>query len=184
MKKLINLKNLINIRNLIIVVLCLTIIALGIGFAFLSIELEKRSNEELIFDVSITNVKQNTSIKGGTISPTAIHTITDNQKTISTHMNLYAPYDEISYTITIENKGTLPAKIVELIEYPNYTKDSLAKNTIAPVEITYLDITDKILKPQETLDLNIVASYKPTINVVPKSFTYQLSVIAESTNEE
>ena len=81
-------------------------------------------------------------------------------------MNLYAPYDEISYTITIENKGTLPAKIVELIEYPNYTKDSLAKNTIAPVEITYLDITDKILQPQETLDLNIVASYKPTINVV------------------
>ena len=100
MKKLINLKNLINIRNLIIVVLCITIISLGIGFAILSVELEKRSSKNLIFNVAITDVKQNTSIKGGDISPTAIHTITDSKKTISTQMNLYVPYDELSYTYT------------------------------------------------------------------------------------
>ena len=63
MKKLINLKNLINIRNLIIVILCLTIISLGIGFAFLSVELEKRSDKNLIFDVAIVDVVQNTLIK-------------------------------------------------------------------------------------------------------------------------
>ena len=81
MKKLINLKKLINIRNLIIVILCLTIISLGIGFAILSIELEERSDEKLIFDVSITDVKQNTSIKGGLNSPIAKHSISQKVQT-------------------------------------------------------------------------------------------------------
>lgn len=184
MKKLINLKNLINIRNLIIVVLCITIISLGIGFAFLSVELEKRSSKNLVFNVAITDVKQNTSIKGGNISPTATHTITDSKKTISTQMNLYVPYDELSYTITIENKGTLSAKITDLIETPNYTKNSESILSIAPVEITHMDIIGKVLLPGETIELTVVASYKPTITIIPKTINYQLSVIAESYQEE
>ena len=180
MKKLINLKKIINIRNLIIVILCLTIISLGIGFAILSIELEERSDEKLIFDVSITDVKQNTSIKGGLNSPIAKHSISQNEKTLTTQMNMYAPYDELSYTITIENKGTITAEIVDLIETPDYLTDISAKNSIAPIEISHLDIIGEVLKPGDKTELKIVASYKPAITVLPKSFTYKLSVVAES----
>lgn len=177
-------KKLINIRNLIIIILCITIISLGIGFAFLSVELEKRSDENLIFNVSITNVRQNTSIMGGTISPTATHNVTDNKKTIATQMNLYAPYDEVSYTITIENTGTITAKISDIIEIPNYTKDSIAITEIYPVEITHMDIVGKVLEPGESVDLTIAASYKPTATIIPKTINYQLSVISESYQEE
>lgn len=177
-------KKLINIRNLIIVILCLTIISLGIGFAFLSIELEKRSDKNLIFDVSITSVRQNTSIMGGTISPTATHTITDNKKTISTQMSLYAPYDEVSYTITIENTGTIPAEISDIIETPNYLKDSVAMNDIYPVEVNHIDIVGKVLEPGESIDLTIAATYKQAATITPKTFNYQLSVISKSYQEE
>lgn len=184
MKKLINLKKLINIRNLIIVILCLTIISLGIGFAILSIELEERSDENLIFDVSITDVKQNTSIKGGINSPIAKHLISQNEKTLTTQINMYAPYDELSYTITIENRGTITAEIIDLIENPDYLKDNNAKISIAPIEISHLDIIGEVLKPGEKTELKIVASYKPTLTVVPKAFTYKITVVAESLSKE
>ena len=184
MKKLINLKNLINIRNLIIVILCLTIISLGIGFAFLSVELEKRSDKNLIIDVAIVDVIQNTLIKGGELSPNATQTITESKNTISTTMNLYAPYDELSYTIIIENKGTIKAEITDLIETPSYTKNTEAMTSIYPVEISHLDIVGKILEPGEQLELTIVASYKPTVTPQTKNINYQLSVIAKSYKEE
>ena len=157
---------------------------MGIGFAILSIELEERSDEKLIFDVSITDVKQNTSIKGGLNSPIAKHSISQNEKTLTTQMNMYAPYDELSYTITIENKGTITAEIVDLIETPDYLTDISAKNSIAPIEISHLDIIGEVLKPGDKTELKIVASYKPTITVLPKSFTYKLSVVAESLSKE
>ena len=184
MNKLISLKKLINIRNLIIIILCLTIISLGIGFAFLSIELQERSDENLIFDVSITKVEQNTSINGGITSPSTQHFISQNEKTITTHLKMYAPYDEISYTLTIENKGTITAEIVDLIETPDYLKDNNAKSSIAPIEISHLDIIGKVLEPGETTELKVVALYKPTQTVQPKIFTYKLSIIAESLSKE
>lgn len=177
-------KNLISIRNLIIVILCLTIISLGIGFAFLSIELEEKRDENLVFDVSIVDVVQKNSIKGGEIPPTATHTIAKSKNTISTTMNLYTSYDEISYTVIIENKGTLKAKITDLIETPNYTKNSEAIASIYPVEISHLDIVGKILEPGEQLELTIVASYRPILNPVVKNINYQLSVIAKTYKEE
>ena len=184
MKNLIKLKNLINIRNLIIIALCITIISLGIGFAFLSIELEKHNEKNISFEVSIVSVKPNTSIMGGMISPTATHVIADNKKTINSTINLFAPYDELSYIITIKNEGTIPAEIIDLIEMPNYLEDFEAKNSIYPVEINHMDIIGKTLEPGETLDLNVVASYRQTLTPEQKTINYRISIIASSITKE
>ena len=177
-------KSLINIRNLIIVALCITIIFLGIGFSILSIQLEEKSEDNLIFDVSITKVLQNTSIKGDIYSPNATHELSNNNKTITTKFNLYAPYDEVSYTITIENKGTITAEILDIIESPNYTTDTTNMLNISPVEITYYDVVGTILEPGETTEIKVVAAYKPTITVIPRNFTYSLTVLSESKAKE
>ncbi len=184
MKKLINLKKLINIRNLIIVALCITIIFLGIGFSILSIELQSKSEENLIFDVAITNVVQNTSIKGAIYTPTATHELSNHDKTVTSTLNLYAPYDELSYTLTIENRGTITAEILDIIESPNYTTDTTNMLNISPVEITYYDVIGTILEPNETTEIKVVASYKPAVTIVPRQFTYSLTILAESKAKE
>ena len=90
----------------------------------------------------------------------------------------------VSYTIIIENKGTIKAEITDLIETPSYTKNTEAMTSIYPVEISHLDIVGKILEPGEQLELTIVASYKPTVTPQTKNINYQLSVIAKSYKEE
>ena len=184
MKALINFRKLINIRNIIIVALCVTIIFLGIGFSVLSVELKEKSEENLIFDVAITNIVQNTSIKGDIYSPTAEHELSNNDKTLTTQLSLYAPYDELSYNITIENKGTITAEIIDIIESPNYTSDPTNMLNISPVEITYSDVVGTILEPNETTEIKVVVSYKPVINVIPRQFDYSLTVLAESKAKE
>lgn len=184
MKSLINLQKLINIRNLIIVALCITIIFLGIGFSILSVELKEKSEDNLIFDVAITNVVQNTSIKGAIYSPTATHELSNNDKTITTKLSLYAPFDELSYTLTVENRGTITAEILDIIESPNYTTDTTNMLNISPVEITYYDIVGTILEPNESTEIKVVASYKPAITIVPRHFTYSLTILSESKAKE
>ena len=49
-------KSLVKTKNKIIIILCLTIICLGIGFAYLAIELQKVNSTKPYFDVSFTNV--------------------------------------------------------------------------------------------------------------------------------
>ena len=47
----------INIKNSIILVLCITIICMGIGFVVLSIELKSKQKETSIFDIIYTDVE-------------------------------------------------------------------------------------------------------------------------------
>ena len=44
-------KKLISIRNVIIVILCITIICLGIGFIVLSLELKKAKNDRKMVEI-------------------------------------------------------------------------------------------------------------------------------------
>ena len=81
----------INIRNLIIVMLCITIILMGVGFAFLAMRLEKISNEVDTFDVSITKVEAQTAIKGGLIDPIATKELLDDGKTVKFKGMVYRP---------------------------------------------------------------------------------------------
>ena len=73
-------KTMINIRNSVIIVLCVTIVFMGIGFIVLSMKLEDKINDVGKFDVSFTNVTKDSSTKGGTINPSGNVEISEEGK--------------------------------------------------------------------------------------------------------
>lgn len=173
----------INIRNLIIVVLCITIICMGIGFAYLSVVLENKDKEKHVLDVSITNIKEETPIKGGMASPKGSKELKNDKKTIDFNFTLFTPQDELAYTITVKNTGTLDAKIEDIITYPNYLEDENAKKTIYPITITHNDLSGKTLEPDEELEIKLVISYTPKGNIGQVTIPYQMTVLASTLNK-
>lgn len=169
-----------NTRNIIIVMLCLTIICMGIGFSYLAIKLDTMTKASKIFDVSFTKVIAKTPVKGGLVSPTGTSEIINEGKTLNLNFNLYAPQDELSYTIHIKNVGNLPAKIVDIITYPNYTKDTKIASTIAPIKITHNDLTNRTLEPEEEFEITLVVSYQPTANAGQVTIPYQMTLVTSS----
>lgn len=176
-------KKMINIRNSIIIILCVTIICMGIGFALMSMRLEKVRNNTPHFDLSFNRVVEETSIKGGKTAPTATNTISNNKKEIDMTFNLYTVRDELAYKIYIKNMGNIPAKIYALKETPDFLNSSTSKNSIYPVTITHNDIIDKVVEPNEEIELKVIVLYNSsaTQQTYPsKKINYQLSLVAAS----
>lgn len=173
----------VNIRTLIIIMLCITIICMCIGFAYLSVILENKNNEKPILDISFTKITEETPIKGGMISPVGTKKLSNANKTLDFNFILYTPQDELSYTIIVENTGTLPAKIEDILTYPNYLDDEAVKNSIYPITITHNDLSGKVLEPDEQLQIKLVVSYMPKGNIGQVSIPYQLTVLASSVNK-
>lgn len=175
-------KNLLTIRNAIIILLCITIISLGIGFAYLSMKLEKQSN--LDFNVSFTKITQKTPVQGGTQKPSCKTEIMNSGKTLNMQFNLYTPRDELSYEIIIKNEGTLDAKIINLIEEPDYLNNAGEAKNILPVTISHNDIVGKILKPEEEIKLTINIVYSYSATVVAKQIPYQIHLLVSTPLED
>lgn len=170
----------INIRNLIIVMLCITIILMGVGFAFLASKLDSEKNKVNNFDVSITKVEAQTAIKGGLIDPTATKELIDSGKTVKFNFTLNNPKDELAYEITIKNTGDIPAKIIKIISSPDYIKDGKISSLIEPVRITHTEINNKTLFPDEQIKVKLLVTYNMTNEVKPMIIPYQLTVLATS----
>ena len=173
-------KNLIKTRNWIIVVLCLTIVCMGVGFAVLSMKLENQNNTGSIFAVEFVKAEKRNQVQGGIQPPTITSSITDANQTINIEFNLYSPRDEIRYRITIKNTGNIEAEIINLIEKPDYATDSLAANSILPVKISHNNIVGKILPPGEEIELNIIAMFDYNAPQTSVKIPYQISIIARS----
>lgn len=172
-----------NVRNLIIVMLCITIICMGIGFVYLSVLLQNEYNKIENFDVSIIKVEADTPIKGGIASPVGSKVISNEGKTVDFTLTLNVPGDELAYTLTLKNTGTLPAKIINIIEYPECSNKAENSEFIKPIIITRTEIKNKVLEPDEEIELKVVASYGKTNTVIQKTLSYQLTVIAAMKEE-
>ena len=173
-------KNMIHIRNSVIVVLCITIIFMGIGFIILSVNLKKEKDMTHSFDVSFVDVNKSSSVKGSNIDPTGKADIVENGKELDMAFTMNAVHDELVYVATIKNKGTLAAEIVDIIESPDYKLDSFNKN-INPVTITLSNIKGKIIPPGDSIELKIVVYYNPSTNAGgKKTFPYRLGLITKS----
>ena len=170
----------VNIRNWIIILLCITIVCMAIGFALLSMQLEKNSSNIPIHDVSFTNINPRTPVRGGSKVPNATATITNFNQTINFKFHLYSPTDEISYRITIKNKGTIDAEIVSLIEYPDYLNDANVAKKIYPIEIKHNNIIGKVLAPGEETELKVAATFN--YKELPRVATalYQITILTKS----
>lgn len=176
-------KNLVKTRNWIIITLCLTIICMGVGFAVLSMELEKQNNNSPYFAVEFIKAEQRTPVQGGEKTPTVTSSITNSGQTINMEFNLYTPRDEIGYKITIKNVGTVKAEIVNLIEKPDYITDSALATTIFPVKMSHNNIAGKVLEPGEEIELNVVAIFDYNAFPLDSKVPYQISLITKSPTE-
>ena len=76
-------KKLVSVRNGMIVVLCITIICLGIGFIILSIELDKEKKTDKVYDVSFVEVSKISSVSGGSVEPVGNISIEDDGKLLN-----------------------------------------------------------------------------------------------------
>lgn len=171
-------KKLLNIRNSVIIILCITIICMAIGFIIISIDYTKKSKKNLSYNVSFSSIKNLSSVKGSTIEPKGKVKIVDNKSEIEMEITMNAPHDELSYLATIENKSTVPIEIVDIMESPDYKLDSF-KKLINPVTVTLSDIEGKVIEPKETVDLKIVFYYNSPSSGT-KTFDYKIGLITKS----
>ena len=171
-------KKLINVRNNVIIILCITIICMAIGFIVISVDYTKKSKENLSYKVVFTKIKKLSSVKGSNVEPKGTVNISKNQSEIEMKITMNSPHDELSYIATIENEGTVPIEIVNIIESPDYKLDSF-KKLINPVTITLSDIEEKVIEPKESLDLKIVFYYNGTATG-SKTFDYKLGLITKT----
>ncbi|MCI6107386.1 MAG: hypothetical protein PUE33_02875 [bacterium] len=171
-------KKLVKNKNLIILILCFTIILLCIGFSLISIRLKEQDAEGKIYDVEIVNIQEGTAIKGGTVLPTGTYKIEDNGKTANFTFNLTSPKDTLTYIITIKNNGNLKAKIDGLAESPDYLNDNNQANAILPVIINHNDITNQELNPREEIKLTITVEFSNSGQTMNKTVPYAISILS------
>ena len=170
----------LSIRNLIIVILCITIIALSIGFAFLASKLESVKKQQATFRVVFSEIKVSTSVKGGKNSPISKNTISDDATNIKMSITLFNSMDELANEITVKNEGTIKAKIIdvaELKEFPDYNFLSSAQE---PIKISHTDLAGKILDPGETTRLKVIAKNGKADFTNPQKVNYKISIVAIS----
>lgn len=173
-------KSLVKTRNWIIIILCLTIICMGIGFAVLSMELENQKNNHPRFSLEFTKAEQRSLVQGGLNTPNVNSSIINSGQTINIDFELYAPRDEIGYKVIIKNTGNVKAEIVNIIEKPDYINDLSVAQTILPVKISHNNIIGKTLEPEEEVELNIVAIFDYNALPMDMKIPYQLSILTKS----
>ena len=171
-------KKMINIRNSVIVILCITIICMAIGFIVISVDYTKNKNMDLSYNVVFTKIKQKSSVKGSNTEPKGKVLINDDSTEIEMNITMNSPHDELSFIATIENDSTVPIEILDIMESPDYKLASF-KKLINPVTITLSDVKGKVLKPNETLDLKIVFYYNGNASGT-KTFDYKIGLITKS----
>ena len=173
-------KNIIHGKNFIISFLCITIIFLAIGFIALSVKENKLKNNSSNYKVIFTNLEKVSSIKGDDIEPVGKGNIKYNGHEIDMEFELNNVHDKVTYVATIKNTGDIPAKIVDIIESPNYHQTSFS-SMISPIKIELSNINSKILEPMDSIELKINVIYPLSKEKSgKKKFTYKIGLITES----
>ncbi len=173
-------KKMIRVRNSVIIALCIAIIVMCFGFIVLSVRYKKESEKTSSFDVTFSDVRKSSSVRGSDIEPYANIDITHNGLELDMNFVLNSSYDELSYIVKIKNNGSLPAEIVDIMESPNYLEDSYQK-IISPVSITISDIIGKIIPAGEDIELKIVVYYNPSSTPIgKKEIPLKLGLLTQS----
>lgn len=154
-------KKMIHIRNSVIIMLCVTIICMGFGFIVLSMRYKTEAEKTSTFNVSFSDVRKSSSVRGSDIEPYGNIDIINSGLELDMNFVLNSSYDELSYTATIRNSGTMPAEIVDIIASPNYLDDSY-KKMISPVSVSLSDVKGKIIPAGDDIQLKIVVYYNPS----------------------
>ncbi len=173
-------KSIHTIRNSLIIILCCTVVCMGIGFIVLSMQLKKEKDKEETFRVVFSKVEKTSSVKGSNISPEGKAKVIHHGLGLDMEFQLNAFYDEITYVATIHNEGSIAAEIVGLTESPSYSEERFQK-LISPVAITLSDVQGKIVPPGGDTTLKITVFYSPAGDTATsKTIPYKIGLLARS----
>ena len=173
-------KSISSIRNSLIIILCCTVVCMGIGFIVLSMQLKKEKEREESFRVVFSKVEKTSSVKGSNVSPDGKVKIVDHGLGLDMEFQLNAFYDELTYVATIHNEGSIAAEIVGLTESPNYSEERFQK-LIFPAQITISDVQGKIVPPEGDTTLKITIFYSPAgDNATSKKIPYKIGLLVRS----
>ena len=173
-------KNINTIRNSLIIILCCTVVCMGIGFIVLSMQLKKEKDKEDSFRVVFTKIEKTSSVKGSNRDPEGKVEITDHGLSLNMEFHLTAFYDELTYVATIHNDGTIPAEVVGITESPNYSEERFQK-MISPVAITTSDLQGKIIPAGGDTTLKITVFYSPSGETASnKTIPYKIGLLTKS----
>ena len=176
----------IRIKNIVIVMLCVTVIAMAAGYIVLSLKLENLSVVQSQYDVSFTNIKKVTSIKGGTKEPVGELKIDATGKIIDMSLLLYSPHDEIDYEITIKNQGNMEASIMDILCSPEFDDPNIMK-LYSPVSINISSMAGRVLEAGEEATFKVSVFYNSSNNpaeLTTKKINAKLGLLSESVSEE
>ena len=173
-------KNIDSIRNSLVLILCVTLVFLSIGFIVLSMQLKKEKEKEESFKVVFSKVEKTSSVKGSDREPEGKVEITNKGLSLDMDLQLKTSHDELTYVATITNYGTMTAEVVGITESPNYSLERFQK-MISPIMITLGDVSGKIIPPGEDITLKIIVYYPPSSgDTAPKSIPYKISLLTKS----
>ncbi len=149
-------------KLIVIIVFLITILTMTVGYSTFATDLKIDGNAEIIgeWNVRIADIKP-ISVPTGCDAGTP--TFTDTELNFAAQLN--KPGDEIIYEVTIENAGTIDARLqtVVFLEEPegteaiNYETTSLAETldvgekTTFNIIVTYLDVKEPPVKTTKTL---------------------------------
>lgn len=100
-------KSKISTVNIVVIALLLVICAMAVGYAAFATQLTINGSAEIVsgqWNVQITKIEA-TTIEGTAVAGTPTNTAT----TATFDAQLYKPGDSVTYTVTVENNGTIDA---------------------------------------------------------------------------
>lgn len=155
-------------KSVIIAALLVVVLAMAVGYAAFSTQLTVNGNAEITGDwnVEITGIKA-TSTVGAAVAGTP--TFTKTSATFDT--DLKKPGDAVTYTITIENKGSIDAKLNTATWTPQ------ADGSPAIV-YTYTDPSET-LAAGATTTCTVTATYDAATETVPAVTTKTITALFE-----
>ena len=172
----------IKVKNIVIAILCLTVILMAAGFVVLSIKLDNMVNEKNNFEVIFKSAKQASSLKGGEKDPFSSVKVTSSGAEIEMEFVLYEPHDDVTYDLIVQNNGTVNASIIDLLVSPDFSDKNIAK-TYNPISVNVTNIAGKILAPGEEATVKVNVFYTPTEDALllgPHSIKGKIGIIAKT----
>ncbi len=162
-------------KNLVVVAIVLALVVMAVGYAAFATELNLNESTATIqgdWLIEITNIEATTVV--GT-ADAGTPSFTDTTATFDALLN--APGDSVTYTVTIENKGSIDAKLDSAV----FTEDNEMGSPA--IDYTY-DNPATTLAAGATTTFTVTATYDASVTEVPevktRTITGTINYIQES----
>lgn len=170
-------------KNTLLLIVLLAILGISIGYAALSQNLTINGTSKIVSDwaIEITNIESKfTSGETGAVDNSA-PTVGDDKVSATFDVTLYYPGAVATYDVTVENKGSINAKLDSIsgIDTANSTTPTDVKYSITPTTNTLAagdTTTYTVTVEWEKGDTNTV----PETNGTTKTATITLNYVQET----